>query len=814
MGLDGAPPSNIIGNNNNNTNTIVTPPSSADIFSVLAAIQAVSSHEASIRRPAEQVLQQWEDSYSNINMMMRLPAPSSTVASGYLTSLICIIGNDYSSSTSNTIGGGGGIDENSRLLSAILLKNCIPKAFSIPLLTSSEGLDGNIIMNNRNVVYQERVHVRNQLPILLFRERNDTIALHLQLALSNIALCDFPNSWPTLLEDLVSVASSSSSSAAALYGGTSQVVATGLMIDPSFIVRIRAIKTLRLCLQSIRQRRVIVQKGGSGGGGSSKSTILDMRDLGSLISKAVHERKEMHHRACSIFEALALGIDTHAPVAIVGGDSYSTWKAESILSIGYIKCMTELLPMIEIEDSTSDPRVPAVRQLIRSLVQLCDAVKSYPATTVPASLVGIPDAQQQYTKILDKIYRAALLGCISSVRSMPQLFAWQVSYILPMVVEGILSTETSVLQSMPVKRLMYMTSLIRVIIMCGMYDRKRKDSQIAEKTNAVLAALSGKGEREISNDNNPCNDPGVIEAQETVAAVLGEGILERLCEALVGKFLRLQVAELEEWEIDPEGRYETDLAEKSVMEANSPRHCGGALLLTLMNRETDRVAQILLTLTQRAHQQHSPEDVDGILNREACYRSLEICHTAMVGGGKRRLNFSDWFRGELCQFLQTDLGENAHVAMKAMQARAVQVVRAYSTSLEANDFGLAFQSIARLIAAQDLVTAFCAAQCINNLALLHVKGTAESAELLHVREHSVLALGNAFALANRSESEECLRVVLVSDIVLICSHRCIRRLPANVISDVCQRFGRSQWSASRICSSSDCRAIASIVGES
>ena len=670
-------------------------------------------------------------------------------------------------------------------------------------------------MNNRNVVYQERVHVRNQLPILLFRERNDTIALHLQLALSNIALCDFPNSWPTLLEDLVSVASSSSSSAAALYGGTSQVVATGLMIDPSFIVRIRAIKTLRLCLQSIRQRRVIVQKGGSGGGGSSKSTILDMRDLGSLISKAVHERKEMHHRACSIFEALALGIDTHAPVAIVGGDnSYSVWKAESILSIGYIKCMTELLPMIEIEDSTSDPRVPAVRQLIRSLVQLCDAVKSYPATTVPASLVGIPDAQQQYTKILDKIYRAALLGCISSVRSMPQLFAWQVSYILPMVVEGILSTETSVLQSMPVKRLMYMTSLIRVIIMCGMYDRKRKDSQIAEKTNAVLAALSGKGEREISNDNNPCNDPGVIEAQETVAAVLGEGILERLCEALVGKFLRLQVAELEEWEIDPEGRYETDLAEKSVMEANSPRHCGGALLLTLMNRETDRVAQILLTLTQRAHQQHSPEDVDGILNREACYRSLEICHTAMVGGGKRRLNFSDWFRGELCQFLQTDLGENAHVAMKAMQARAVQVVRAYSTSLEANDFGLAFQSIARLIAAQDLVTAFCAAQCINNLALLHVKGTAESAELLHVREHSVLALGNAFALANRSESEECLRVVLVSDIVLICSHRCIRRLPANVISDVCQRFGRSQWSASRICSSSDCRAIASIVGES
>ena len=112
--------------------------------------------------------------------------------------------------------------------------------------------------------------------------------------------------------------------------------------------------------------------------------------------------------------------------------------------------------------------------------------------------------------------------------------------------------------------------------------------------------------------------------------------------------------------------------------------------------------------------------------------------------------------------LMTELGENASVALRAMQARAVQVVQAYSTSLKTQEFGAAFQSIAKLIAAKDLVTAFCAARCINHLALIHVRGTEEKAELLHVRQHSVLALGNAFALANRAESEECLRVVLVS----------------------------------------------------
>ena len=726
---------------------------------------------------------------------------------GYLTSLITIIGLGRSASTNDcspddNIGGGMVVDENTRLLSAILLKNCIPKAFSIPLTPAeSSNEDGRLDINSAlTQLQQERALVRSQLPMLLFGERNDTIALHLQLALSNIALFDFPVSWPTMLEDLVSIASSQD---------------PAVTIDTAFIIRIRAIKTLRLCLQSIRQRKIIVHKGGGGLGGSKSiaSPMQNMRDLGSLISKAVHERKETHNRACSIFEALALGIDGHAPVAIAGGDNYAAWKAKSDLTVGYIKCMTELLPMIEIEDNTSDPRIPAVRQLFRSLAQLCDAVKAYPAPSLPASLADIPEAQQTYTNVLDKIYRAAILSCIASIRSMPQLFAWQVSHVLPMVVEDIITMETSIIQSMPVKRLMQMTSLIQVTLLCSMYNPKLKDSLVAVRTNAVLAALSGKGESEISNDNNPCNDPGVTEAQKTVTAVMGEGILEHLSKALVVKFLRLQLAELEEWDADPEGRYETDMAEKSVSEANSPRHCGGALLLTLMNRETDRVAQILLDLTQRAH--HHPEDINGILNCEACYRALEICHSAMVGGGKRRLDFSGWFRGELHMILQTEFGESSHVAMKAIQARAIQVVQAYSTSLEAKDFGLAFQSIARLIAAQDLVSAVCAAQCIYHLSLLHVKGTAENAELLHVREHSVLALGNAFALANRSESEECLRVALVGayDVIMF-QPFCISYLQVYWIADVCERLGRSKRTVSGACTSSDCRAIASIVGES
>ena len=90
------------------------------------------------------------------------------------------------------------------------------------------------------------------------------------------------------------------------------------------------------------------------------------------------------------------------------------------------------------------------------------------------------------------------------------------------------------------------------------------------------------------------------------------------------------------------------------------------------------------------------------LDREACYRALELCRVAMVGRGQRRLDFSDWFRSELGPMLRADLAEDAPVAMRAMQVRAIQVVQAYSTSMNAEEFGVAFEAVARLIAARDL----------------------------------------------------------------------------------------------------------------
>eukprot|EP00984_Skeletonema_dohrnii_P015107 scaffold6469_cov99-Skeletonema_dohrnii-CCMP3373.AAC.1 len=750
------------------------PPPPANVNSVLTAIRNSSSPNNTIRHPSERVLQQWSDSYLHHHTC------------NYLTSLLYII--DWESSTA----GAGVVEESSRLMAAILFKNCVPKAFSVPIdslleeVTTNEN-DTAALRVFIDQLRHERNVIRQTLPNLLFRARTDnsnnndkTLMLHLQLALSNIALFDFPTGWPTLLEELMHVVKNGSGGggATAIGGGDDT---TGMMM----IVRVRAIQALRMCLSSIRHRKIVVQKGRGGGrrGGRQQQQhpMMDMRHLESMIGKAVHERKEVHRMACNIFDGLAEGIVQHAQLAVTGGSSSSgvgqegdaactAWQMECKLATQYIKCMTEVIPMLEIEQVVhSDPRVPAVRSLLDNLTQICQAVKAYPFVSTPSTLMGVSSSiKQEMTMQMDKLYRATLTCCMNSMKYQPQLFATQITAVLPSVVEPILTLDEAVLQSMPVKRLIVMTSFIQMVLRCALYDERRKD-RLGNK-NAVLSMLMGRkgggggGNDESGDGSNPNNDPAVIAARETVTALLAEGTIERLIECIVGKFLMLHPDEVEEWESDPEGRYETDLAEEAMLDAASPRHCGGALLMTLMNVETDRVAKTLLDLTQRVFQQLPQDDVNSMLSREACYRALELCHNSMIAKGKRRLNFSDWFQAELLPILQTELADNSPVAMRAMQARAVTLTQAYSRSLKGEEFDAAFQSIAKLMAAPDLVTALCASRCIDYLAILSVQereSGEDSPQLLAVRSHSVFALGNAFALANRAESEECLRVILM-----------------------------------------------------
>jgi hypothetical protein len=320
-----------------------------------------------------------------------------------------------------------------------------------------------------------------------------------------------------------------------------------------------------------------------------------MANLGGMLSRAANERHESYRRACSIFDAVAFGIAGRARAAIITVDQINAvndWRAESILAVGFVKCMTELLLMVEIDNDDVDPRsVEAVKELMGVLVDVFGATKVY-------NLDYSSVLKQEHASRIDKIHRAALVFCMTSIRSMPRLFAPRVFGVLHATVETILNLDASELHSMPIKRLMDMMGFIRAVLTCIAYDPRREGlaGSGGGNKNAILAALVGNnGQGGGSNDGSANFDnPGVIAARESVSSLLAEGVIDRLCEALVCKFLRLRTDEIEEWDHNPEGWYESDLAEKTMMEVSSPRHVGAALLMTLLDREPDRVAQTLL----------------------------------------------------------------------------------------------------------------------------------------------------------------------------------------------------------------------------
>jgi hypothetical protein len=193
-------------------------------------------------------------------------------------------------------------------MAAILLKNSTSKAFLVRRGRSREEGEG------------EQSHVRSRLPSLLLDNRvDDAVAVHQSLALAEVASADFPDCWPTLLEDLVGAASLSSSSSG-----------TGICVA----------RALRRCLQLIRLRKVVLLGGGGGGASSS----FDAANLSGMLTRAANERRDVHRRACSIFDALLAGIVGHASAAafadnpdVINAVFQARWRAESVLAVAYIK---------------------------------------------------------------------------------------------------------------------------------------------------------------------------------------------------------------------------------------------------------------------------------------------------------------------------------------------------------------------------------------------------------------------------------------------------------------------------------------------
>eukprot|EP00878_Enallax_costatus_P026536 GHUV01028481.1.p1 GENE.GHUV01028481.1~~GHUV01028481.1.p1 ORF type:complete len:196 (+),score=59.09 GHUV01028481.1:444-1031(+) len=138
-------------------------------------------------------------------------------------------------------------------------------------------------------------------------------------------------------------------------------------------------------------------------------------------------------------------------------------------------------------------------------------------------------------------------------------------------------------------------------------------------------------------------------AAEALQQLLSKDQVPAVVEALVLKYVALTQDELEEWSSDPEG-YIRSIEVESGPDADTPRPVGVGLLLCMLERGGDEVAQALINLTARL-QAAGEANSEVVLMREACYRCIGegYSHVASI------VPFSTWYQTELSQLLRSRL---------------------------------------------------------------------------------------------------------------------------------------------------------------
>lgn len=736
--------------NNNNNNKLT----GCNTASVLSALESCSHFDAAVRQPAEQALQNWEKA---------LP--------GYLSHLLSILGD-------NNISGRADV----RLLAAILIRNAVPSVWCFSRRHEMQLRGSNItrdmeteqqqqkeqeILTEQNK--QEKVHVRNTLPNIYFSEAIDEkIAVYLRLAIGAISCFDFPLEWPTLLQDLLQVAAASNS------GGMRQN---------------RALQLVREVLISARNRRIIIDPKQKSG----KSRFVNISDI---MREAALSKKQGQVSAAGAVGALTLGVAQHAASFLNMAD-----ELNGLLCVGYIKAVTELYRLIgmsrlpELESFGSDSR-NFFTQAALLLEKTSFYAISYPAATAQRQAQQQSSgytSNEQWTRFGDKIYRHVLNCLMTVVSTLPRESAPIVPKCIEVVLKDIIGLDEAALRTLPLKRLVAQTMFLRDVLRQPAYYDSDLVNQQQHAVQSLLSRLTGQSAGSITlfdphqllqqqNNDSQKDDPDLENAKQAVAqmtksvselngnhVIIVDNIntpiisVEALTQAIVIKFLRLSPNEMAEWKDDPEGRFETDEAERTPdNEVNRPRHCGGMVLMEMMRRNPINVGRTLIDLAKQC-QQVPIQDITGLLHREACYRALQFCKFNILDkASDLNFDFSIWWSGELLALLQMHFTIDQPIPMRMLQARAIQILQVYSQALKnEQDYTTAFVAVSHLLAAPDLVVALCAARCVSHLALLHFKPTEVTPHLQKVRENSIVPLGNAFALANRVVGQECLRTVLL-----------------------------------------------------
>jgi hypothetical protein len=154
-----------------------------------------------------------------------------------------------------------------------------------------------------------------------------------------------------------------------------------------------------------------------------------------MLARAATERRDVHWRDCLIFDVLLAGIIGNASAAAFATNPgianvlfQAQWRAESILAMAYVRCIRELLPMVDVggEDNVVNPCLAlSVNELMLLLKHVLNATRCHGPLAPLASA-----AHWECFARTIKLHRAALACCTTLARSMLWMFVLHVPIVL------------------------------------------------------------------------------------------------------------------------------------------------------------------------------------------------------------------------------------------------------------------------------------------------------------------------------------------------------------------------------------------------
>ncbi|BDA43024.1 Importin-11 [Coccomyxa sp. Obi] len=547
-------------------------------------------------------------------------------------------------------------DEASRLLAAVIAKNAVGSSWRKTLGTREWS----------RVPPDEKAGVRATALRLLFSEGSDRVATQLGLLITNIARFDFPGEWPTLLADLTAAASWENSAT-------------------SVAGKERALFTLKNTLRALRGKRIVVE--------TPRSSIsMSPQDLKPLADRIAAERAAMNERIRATFPPAAAEWRAHFAAAAQGA---AAWAERGRLANRGLHVLRELLMLLPDWDAL----LPEVTQFLEALHQASAAtvtmlVPDLSPTGGPAGRERAATAAKSFERALQCVLAALDKQPLGFARFLPAFLAFYGHAAL-------VALDATALQHVRPKTRVLLTRFLARVLLCPYY------------TSSWLEGRTIREAEESSTEEGHSMKEALGKAVAAVDEMLSAERCAALVEAVVTKYVALSPEELQEWQDNPEGYVRSTDVESSP-DADTPRPCGLALLICMLERGPDTITAALIALATKLQAQAlTPE---AVLAREAVYRAIgEGFFRPSVAA---QVNFPAWYSSELAELLQVN-GNGPQGAGQLLRsvlvARAAWLVGVCGTDLPLPLWAAACAALTSHVGDADLVLALTAVSAAMSL---------------------------------------------------------------------------------------------------